>query len=129
MVANVNNGGLSTGLWNAIDTDALDTLTDSRQEGCHNPWQFAERVFRGPHRRRIGPEPLRPFLLLEMIQTLGPLCLAFGSGVKAKNGPWRYADALWTETQSEPEAGKYELRTRDAVIMGLAADTFTFLVF
>ena len=54
-VANVNNRGLSTGPWNAIDTDALDTLTDSRQEGCHNPWQFAERVFRGPHRRRIGP--------------------------------------------------------------------------
>ena len=59
-MANVNNGGLSTGLWNAIDTDALDTLTDSRQEGCHNPWQFAKRIFRGPHRRRIGPRTSAP---------------------------------------------------------------------
>ena len=64
-----------------------------------------------------------------MIQTSGPLCVAFGSGVKAKNGPWRYADALWTETQSELKAGKYELRTRDAVIMGLAADTLLHFLF
>lgn len=79
MVANVNRGGLSTGLWNAIDTDAVDNLTDSRQEGCHNPWQCAEWVVRGPHRLQIGPRSTAPFLFLEMIQTWGPLCLVFGS--------------------------------------------------
>lgn len=77
MVAKANCGTLSTGLWNAIDTDAVDT--DTSQAGTP-PQLLAMRSpgsRTGPHWVRTALYLLHASCYCDTAQTLGPLCVSF----------------------------------------------------
>lgn len=77
VVAKANSGALSTGLWNAIDTDAVDT--DRSQAGTL-PQLLAMRSagsWRGPHWVRTAHYLLHASCYCDPAQTPGPLHVCF----------------------------------------------------
>lgn len=93
-VAKANSGALSTGLWNAIDTDAVDT--DRSQAGTL-PQLLAMTSAgsqKGPHWMRTALYLLHASCYCDTAQTLGPLYVCFSLEWK-RAGPqkgcsWRH---------------------------------------
>lgn len=99
VVAKANSGPLSTGLWNAIDTDAVDT--DRSQAGTL-PQLLAVRSAgsqKWPHWVQTALYLLHASCYCDTAQTLGPLYVSSSLGWE-HTGPWKCC-SWWHELKTE----------------------------
>lgn len=116
VVAKANSGALSTGLWNAIDTDAVDT--DRSQAGTL-PQLLAVRSAgsrKGPHWVRTALYLLHASCYCDTAQTLGPLCVSFSLERKHTGPPKNTA----------PDGMSSKLEVTEGNTTALCSDNFIF---